>query len=322
MGILCFGSYSTYLKKATLLTNEGIITLLFKALVPSFSSSSINEGDKSRLIGAKYEVPTYIKSPASGIPSASDIEEYFRISVVPTIIEAKQNLFLDLLKALIRGDSNIPAADKQLFTSKETQLSAYLSTVFLYAVQQPNKFKVSPLPDPVTSDSVITIDGVRIYLNGVEIKIPDKLTPPEKYASHEAVYIAELLRAYAEADGVQDVNPDAIPQKYQKNFREQRQHYINAEAVRRRTREVFSATNDPFIELKENVYNGVSPVHSQNWQHGYERLLKVLQQAASLPDGVSLLEKQLGWVRASQKMGVCHILINDRRIESWVVPNE
>jgi len=92
--------------------------------------------------------------------------------------------------------------------------------------------------------------------------------------------------------------------------------------VRRRAREIFPANSDEFEELKNNTYYGVSAVHAQSCSHGYERLLKVLAHAASLPDGVSLLEKQLVWVRASQKMGVCHILVNERRIESWVVPNE
>ena len=327
MGVLCFGSYAKLLQEATASTNEGVIDLIFNGIaVRSSYGTTLGAPDQSKILNSKLDVPLYVQRAADTPAVITAIEDYFRDSVVPVILNGRRPKFLSLLMGLIGGDSNIPTAEKSNFLSMAsaaqtdlTRLPAYLSTLCLYAVQQPNNLKKNPLPVQVAASNLISIFDGRLYLNGEEVLLPDVLTPPETHEAHEAVYIAELLRAYAHAQNVPSIAPDAIPPAYQKNFNEQRQHYINAEAVRRRVREVFPPDNDQFGIFKDDIYDGVSAVHAQTAAHGYDRLLKVLTQAANLPKGRSLIETQLAWIGSSQKQGVCHILVNEKRL-TWVVP--
>lgn len=170
---------------------------------------------------------------------------------------------------------------------------------------------------PASDEKCITISGGKLFIGNEEVKLPDRLAPPANFEEDEAVYIAELLFAYAEAEGVATVAPDALSPKYQRNLTEQRQNYFNAEAVRRRVRDVFT-DRDEFEVLKTETYDGIVDVHSQNWANGFERLLKVLAQSAVVRIDKSLLGSQLTWIGNSEKKGVCHILVNEGRIK-WVV---
>jgi hypothetical protein len=63
-------------------------------------------------------------------------------------------------------------------------------------------------------------------------------------------------------------------------------------------------------------------VHSQDFPHGFARLNKVMAQAATIRVDKCLLSRLPDWIGASEKKGVCHILVNDRRIKGWVANNE
>ena len=65
----------------------------------------------------------------------------------------------------------IPEQQKSAFLSKAdvNHLPSFLASVFLYAVQQPNKLKKNPIPITPTDHSVCTITDGRIYLDGEEV---------------------------------------------------------------------------------------------------------------------------------------------------------
>ena len=151
--------------------------------------------------------------------------------------------------------------------------------------------------------------------------MPDKLIPPTNFESGEAIYIAELLKAYAEAEKTSSLTIDNLPLKYKKEFDRHRQDYFNAESVHRRMRETYLSEENDFEMLKNETYDGIIDTHSMPYSNGYERLLKVLQQAVNLQQGKSLLWQLPKWIGASEKKGVCHILVNEKEI-TWVVKDE
>lgn len=55
----------------------------------------------------------------------------------------------------------------------------------------------------------------------------------------------------------------------------------------------------------------------QDYSTGYKRLVADLQQAAITNTSKSLLDSKLHCIGNCERKGVCHMLVNDRRIE-WV----
>lgn len=319
MSVLCFGSFARLLKNATATTNDFLIELLF---TPFYRDEvKIDKADQSRLINSKLAVPGVVQAQADTPAIINTIEQYFNDSIVIHIKQAEKYKLISLLAGIINGDDSIPAQQKAAFLSKadDLHLSKFLSETFLYAVQQPNNLKENPIPIAPTDHSICTIVAGRIYIDGEEVILPDALTPPENIDSEESVYILELLRAYADAEHVAELDVKNIPEKYKRNFNEQRQNYYNAESIRRSVRD--TGLNDQFDYFISDTYDAVIDVCDQSHANGYERLLKVLQQAASRPQGRSLLETMTNWIGASEKKGACHILVNEGKI-TWVTTNE
>lgn len=319
MSTLCFGSFSRILKEATATTNEFLIELLF---TPFYSNGvTTDKADQSKLINSKMNVPVFIKDQADTPAITNIMEQYFSDSVVIHIKQSETYKLISLLVGIINGDNTIPEQQKSAFLSKAdvNYLPSFLASVFLYAVQQPNKLKKNPIPITPTDHSVCTITDGRIYLDGEEVILPDSLIPPENIEKEEATYILELLRAYADAEHVDKFTVSNMPDKYKRSFNEQRQNYYNAESIRRSVRD--TGLNDQFDYFINDTYNSIIDVCDQSHANGYERLLKVLQQAANRSQGRSLLETMTNWIGMSEKKGACHILVNDGRIK-WVITNE
>lgn len=319
MSVLCFGSFARKLKDATATTNEFLIELLF---TPFYRDGvNIDKADQSRLINSKMTVPVIVKDQADTPAIINIMEKYFHDSVVIHIKQSEKYKLISLLTGIINGDNSIPEQQKTAFLSKadEDHLSDFLSDVFLYAVQQPNNLKENPIPITPTDHSVCTIIAGRIYIDGDEIVLPDSLTPPENIEATESVYILELLRAYADAEHAAEFTASNLPDKYKRHFNEQRQNYYNVEAIRRSVRD--TGVSEQFDYFVDDTYDAVIDVCDQMHANGYERLLKVLQQAANRPKGRSLLETLPNWIGASEKKGACHILVNEGKM-TWVTTNE
>ncbi len=319
MSILCFGSFARVLKDATSLNNDCLIEKLFQPFYPD--AVPIDSTNQSKLLNSKMNVPLNVSDKADTPAIVSNSEKYFSENIILFIKQGLKHKLISLLVGIINGDTTIPEKEKTAFISKadDIHLADFLSNVFLYAIQQPNKLANNPIPIAPTDNSAYTIIAGRIYVDGQEMKVPDKLTPPDTIDNGEARYITELLKAYAEAENLSSITTETIPEKYQRNFTEQRQHFYNAEAINRRVRD--TGLNDQFEIFIQDTYDGVIDVCDQNYTNGYERLLKVLQQAVNRPKGKSLLETLPNWIGNSEKKGACHILVNDKKI-TWVIINE
>lgn len=161
-----------------------------------------------------------------------------------------------------------------------------------------------------------------IYLGTDEVVLPVQLVPQSELEQHELPYIDALCEVYAEKIS-QEVTPDLIstlPPLYRRHFAEQRKAYYGAESVHRSVREVFADGEMQFNTLKEDAFEGIEPTYfDDSYASGYDRLRAVLEKITSTTLTKSALVNIVGLIGNLEKKGICHMLVNDERIRSWVV---
>ena len=315
---LNFGSFAREIREVSSFDSDVILVETLFAAFTTSAHYTLERTICSKYINSRRVLPGDVTTAARAA-NLDVLQNYFARHIIPKTNTVERNKLISKLVSVFATDSEVPNADKQAFMAiaNEANLALFLVRVFLFAVFQNNNNPPSKQPLPSTDNAILLVGG-KVFLNNVEVKMPDKLTPPSEFASEEAIYIAELLRAYSDAEGAQ-VDPSTMADRYKRNLNDQRQHYFNAEAVRRRVRDVYKSTdNDVFETFKQDVYEGVINVHDQDHANGYARLLAVLTQACNLQRGSSLLEQFPKWIGNSQRQGVCHILVNENRIK-WVV---
>lgn len=320
MSHLTFGTFANAIKNATSMSNVAIVDMLVDGLAEN-ASMSIDPSDKNKLFNCKKDF-AYLREAAMKNSVQSSIYQYFEDNVIGNLSNIKINLLIELLKGLINGEKNITNQDKESLISiaNKENLTNFLSKTFLIAASQNNDTKNNSLPQIISGDT-ITIQNGKIFLNGKEVPLPDKLTPPKEFDKSEAIYITELLKAYADKQKVSSYTMDTLPTKYQNDLKRHRQDYYNAEAMHRKIREIYNNNVNEFEVLKDDTFNGVIDTALMEYNDGYERLLNVLSQAVKLEQGKSLMWQLPLWLGSSEKKGICHILVNDKKL-SWVVEDE
>lgn len=73
-----------------------------------------------------------------------------------------------------------------------------------------------------------------------------------------------------------------------------------------------------FTILTQEIFDGVIDVWEAPYNYGIDRLRDVLQAAIQTPVNQCWLSKDTVWIGNSQKKGVCHVLVNEGRIDGWV----
>ncbi|GHU56475.1 hypothetical protein FACS1894132_13920 [Clostridia bacterium] len=172
---------------------------------------------------------------------------------------------------------------------------------------------------PITS--VYVADG-KLHIGGDTIKLSPRLCPPDTIAEQESGYIPKLFEAYSDAEQPTTVTAETLSAfpKYAHNFSEQRRHYFNAvyviETVRGKLGNEWAEQLDI---LKEETFEGIKEVYyDERHEHGFERLLEVLHEVGHTDVSKSLLCQIKNLIGLSERKGVCHILVCDGTIKSWV----
>ncbi len=164
-------------------------------------------------------------------------------------------------------------------------------------------------------------DG-KLYIDGDVIELPIRLSDEQIY-DFEAQYISALCDAYAEALSRDSVTVDeipALPMKYQKNFYEQRKAYLSAESIQRSISEAYRDGENQFEILKTDAYDGIKTTYFDDYDNGYKRLLEVLKKISDVQLTKSKLSLIKNLIGNLERLGIVHILVNDKTIKSWVDP--
>lgn len=173
----------------------------------------------------------------------------------------------------------------------------------------------------LAGDRIYCEDG-KLYIDGDVIELPIKLSDVQIY-DFEAGYISALCDAYAEVLSRDSVTVDdipALPKKYQTNFYDQRKAYLSAESIQRSIREVYEDGENQFDVLKSDAYDGIKTTYFDDHDNGYRRLLEVLKKVSDVQLTKSKLSLIKNLIGNLERLGIVHILVNDKTMMSWVDP--
>lgn len=336
---LCFGTYAIAIQKVIKkLNSQTNVTELLLGLILDNVEITNQIGDPyivtakiaNELFGFSAPVHSKIKAASSSKIIIDAAHDYFKDVVVPEIIPSLISDLMHELTELISLDDTIPPKKKKEFLAlaKEERLADFLSEVFLYALKKPNKLKKDK-QTPKTNNRIPTVmkdvEALKELLNKFYRLRPTPLNPPEEIQQHELTYVTELLAAYADAEKNPGLTKETLDQypRYKNDFSRRRKDYYAAETIQRDARDVFGATDpDQFQVLKDETYDGVVDVYYNDFPNGLARLNGVMAQASVIRVDKCLLSLLPDWIGASEKKGVCHVLVNDGKLEGWVLKNE
>ncbi len=225
----------------------------------------------------------------------SALDGYAVSATIDNVDEVCAMLFYKLIEAMAAGRNYIVASD--------------LTHVDKYG---------QPLPE-VPLASVYVQDGI-IHIADEKIKLPVQLMPEEEFAAHELPYLNALCDAYADALSM-IITPndlDKLPNRYHHDFVSQRKAYFAAESVQRSVREVYANGEDQFNALKSEAYDGIENTYYQDYSNGYKRLQAVIDKMITMPLDAVTLARTTNLIKNMVRRGICHILVNDGKIKSWV----
>ncbi|PEF73685.1 hypothetical protein CON94_19555 [Bacillus pseudomycoides] len=147
-------------------------------------------------------------------------------------------------------------------------------------------------------------------------KRPKAGLPPEIVDDIEAKlpYITQLLKVYSLYQGKEFKNVAEIQEAdyIGGHFKRQRFDFHTAQTLKRFSRDEF-IDEDPYEEAKLEIYSGVIDITVKRFSDELEKVNSTLEVARSL----SLDGNELGKINPSDKVGMCHELVNDNKLK-WV----
>lgn len=231
------------------------------------------------------------------------------------VIEAEHENVANELCELIKADTSIEEWKR---TDILTDADTYSKTakIFLYAIINDNRKVKKPKKKKITNVEN-TLDALQKIIKAipkpVAIDIPDELT------QSEMTYVSAILETFAEDAGVQIITKGDLVSKreysiYKSKFDRYRKDYYAAESIRESLKDTISPEeDDAFEELKNETYDAIIDKVEDTYDTSYSRMTKTLEYVCTISLN-SLLAQIPGWVMASQKKGLCHILVNEEKI--------
>ncbi|WP_302653318.1 ABC-three component system protein [uncultured Clostridium sp.] len=334
MNILNFASYAKSIKKGIpKASNVEITRLLLNFIVEKNNVVNskgglynINDSYSSLWWNQREDIPAPIKKAAALPEIISEATDYFEDKIINALSPQKDlDTYVSILE-LIKVDSSIAKDNKNHLISlyEANEIGQFLAQTFLYALQKDNKSSNKTSNTTIPTTTSITDDVNKLTELLKQYPKPVQLIPQDTLDEHEMIYITELLAAYADAEGLSEIeknNLDKYP-KYKKNFARQRKDYYAAETIRQSARDPLGLNaTDEFNILKEETLDGIIDVHEDCYSSGFERLNNVMKHVTTIQLNKSWLTRLPGWISNSEKKGFCHMLVNDRQI-TWVDEDE
>ena len=227
-------------------------------------------------------------------------------------------------KNIIPADGSYPVKVTNIKENKSQTFNIENSDVTFNVTQT----DAAPIPTDENGIPYVPLTPTRydsktriIYLGTEEIKLPIQLTLQSTNSKQIPRYVDALCEVYSEKIKA-IVTPDLIdtlPPSLRHNFSEQRKAYYSAESVHHSVREIFADGEEQFQALKIDAYDGISDTYfDDRHASGYDRLLAVLDKVTNITLSKSTFSNILGLIANLEKKGICHILMNDGTIKSWV----
>lgn len=242
------------------------------------------------------------------------------------ILPVKQNDFFEKLKQAFNDDemSSTELKDEinNILADEDLDKVLFMSRCFLWCIIQKNdSHKISRAKPKQGSSYDKNLDALKKMMDTlakpVRIDIPDNPTEDEMF------YIEALMEAYSDDAKIVFASKDDLNsfEKYRNNFDRQRKDFYAAESVRRGVRDsLLQEENGEFDKLKNEVYDSVIDVVESDYSSGFERLKGVMTHVTTVKLS-NLIAQIPDWIEASEKKGLCHMLVNDKKFK-WVKDKE
>jgi len=159
-----------------------------------------------------------------------------------------------------------------------------------------------------------------IVIGETKIKVTPILMTDE-IRPEEQKYIAALLEAYAELKHTEKLTIEDLMHDYcflYEDLQNQRQFFFDAASVYQAVRDAFQDGDQEFDILKKEAYEGIRETYIGQYSDGFERLRQVLIKITNTSFQRTELVKFTHLIGNSEKKGICHMLVEDKRIRSWV----
>lgn len=248
--------------------------------------------------------------------------------------------FIDLISQLSYDTSNEIKeilTDKGLYCPQNMDLSDTLADIFMMFLRAASDKKDeidlkcintseeaalrnNKRPVPLELSEYSPDDNV-INIGNEHIKLPPGLKKPnEIQQKSESPYIKALLEIYSENKNTVSslTNLDELPPKCKNHLEKQRAEFYSSESIARIARETFSDGEEQFKRLEKEAYDGIEPAYHSSCPNGKERLRIVQDKITSTTLSASKLANIVGLINNEAKKGLCHKLVNDNYIKSWV----
>lgn len=303
-------------------------------IAQTFFISITEEEDVLNRFGEPYNIDS--KVAKSWFDNDEDIPEPIRIGAekrcvkdgisyfikkevigIITVKAREQKMLSKMLERI--NDSNF---DKQIIEElnkyyAEDKIYEFIGNAFLYSLSQDNTetFPIDEFDGQIDADIIALKERIKKTYSK-----PEPIQPPKKIATEELDYVGELYRVYEEYTGRKIKKPIDLDQnpKLKNHFVRQRKDYYKAETIHRALRDTILLDEcDYFVPLKDEMYDGIIDTSEKDYESGYKRLNSVMEQAVNVPLSNNLRNITLDWVGSGEKKGICHMLVNDKRLK-WI----
>ena len=130
-----------------------------------------------------------------------------------------------------------------------------------------------------------------------------------------------LCEAYSDKLGqtitVQNVK-SCSSERLKIDFEDERNYFNSVQSRIRGIRDVYADTDEQYEILKKEAYEGIKETYYDDYDNGFKRLMGVLKKITSTTLGASDLMKISNLIGNTEKKGLCHVLVNDGKIQTWV----
>lgn len=165
----------------------------------------------------------------------------------------------------------------------------------------------------------------KVKIGDRTLNLPPELGSVDVVLSSESKYVDALLEVYShdtkiEVHSLEELK--ALPPKYTKHLKMQRQYFYSAESVLHQIRDIFKDGIAEFNALKKETLEGVETQLLVPCNSGYEKINNVLIHVTILNYSRSYLGRpNNGLIGPNEKKGIVHMLVNDGKIE-WLVEDD
>ena len=241
------------------------------------------------------------------------IDHFFETKVVKRLLHGSEINLIHRLDSIIQEDETIaPSIRNELHElAQKNAISSFLAKAYIQSLQPKNVLETK-----TQNTSEMNKDDAKHHPLQSE-------TPSDRVQPKERRYTNALMDVYAEDAQIPSMTEYDLNGKYNRyrpHFTRQRGDYFAAEAIRRGTRDFYGDDEEEYFTILENeIYNGIIDVwENPSLSTGFDRLRATLEAAMHAPVDQCWIARDTVWVGNSQKKGVCHVLVNEGKLEGWV----